>query len=128
MHHSVSTYQFLLENLIKMPTVFNTLNDRIYINNYVNCSFHYLTPENCHYVRHALRAIGSATTRFNSTIDEKGERLPCVKLPVALHDVRFIDTLEEAQLLALRRYSENYNPDDAWPNITMLLELHHEAC
>lgn len=122
MHHSVLSYQFLLENLIKLPTVFNTINDRIYINNYVDRSFHYLTPENCHYVRHALRAIGSATTRFSATIDENGDRTPCVKLPAALHAVRFIETLEEAQLLALRRYSENYNPDDSWPNITISLE------
>jgi hypothetical protein len=128
MHHSVLSYQFMLENLVKMPAVFFEISDRIYINNYIDRSFHYLTPENCHYVRHCLRAICSATTRFNATIDANGDRIPCVKLPAGLHDARFIDTLEDAQLLAIRRYSETYNPNDAWPNITVSLGAHREVC
>lgn len=126
MHQSALSYQFLLENLISLPTVFHEINDRIYLNNSADRSFHYLTPENCHYVRHCLRAIASATTRFNATIDANGTRIPCVELPDGLHDARFINSLQEAQLLALRRYSESYNPDDAWPDVTMSLERRHE--
>ncbi len=128
MHSSVLRYRFLLENLIKIPKVFRVINERIYVYNPVEGSRHYLTPVNCHYVRHGLYAIAAATTRFNETFDEKGERIPFAKLPVGFHDVRLIDSLPEAQLLALRRYSENYNPDDSWPNCTISLRPSHETC
>ncbi len=128
MHLSVSSYHFLLENLVKMPSVFQANSDRICLYNHTEGSFHYLTPENCHYVRHSLRVILSAETRFKATIDPNGERIPCAKLPAGLHDARFAESLVEAQLLALRRYSENYNPDDSWPNCTISLRPSHETC
>lgn len=126
MVHEVELYQFALMRLITNPDLFFEHKNRVYLINDITGDYHYLTPPDSPYVRHALRAIASAEDRFNATIDAHGRRIPCVDLPVGLHDARMINTREEAQLLALRKFSDSYTGNEARPNITILLNSKNE--
>ena len=132
--NSDTAFRFLLEKMVQNPNVFGVSgspgSERIYIYDKYSQqerepsglqSNFYLTPENCHYVRHCLRAIDSATTRFNDTVDSSGNRLNQPQLPTELWDVRSINTLEEAQMLAIERFTDCYDPNDSWPSATVSL-------
>jgi len=132
--NSTTAFRFLLEKMVQNPSVFGINgspgSERLYIYDKYNQqeqepnglqSNFYLTPNNCHYVRHCLRAIDSATTRFNDTIDTAGNRLKPFQLPKNLWDASRIETLKDAQILAIERFTDCYDPGESWPNATVSL-------
>lgn len=111
--------RFLVEHHIRSPEIFSVTGPTGYevISLYDRHSgdFVPITEPGDHYIRHALRAITSAASRFYATFSDTGERLPLIHLGKNLHAAREFDTCIDAQLSALEGFTAGYDPTDNWP-------------
>jgi hypothetical protein len=120
---TMSNAAFLVEKTITHPDLFFILKNRVSMYDTHNNSIIELTDDTDeHFVRHAARVLHSAVSRYMSTIDGDGNRIPACNMPDSLYQARVCCEIQkDVEINAFRHFCISYKLDGGWLDCTMPL-------